>query len=83
MHTATMIAAGLALLAIFTVVGRSRGTVASAMLAFLVVWLLVAIGNLWVGVTQAGYTVAQELPINAVVYAVPALAALAVRKFLR
>jgi hypothetical protein len=42
------------------------------------VWLAVAIANLWVGVTKAGYTVAQELPILAVVFLVPAAIAVAV-----
>jgi hypothetical protein len=33
---------------------------------------------MWVGVTKAGYTLAQELPILLVVFAVPAGIALAV-----
>ena len=40
------------------------------------VWAGVALVNLWVGVTKAGYTLAQELPILAVVFAVPAVVAL-------
>ncbi|MEQ1648044.1 MAG: hypothetical protein ABL898_05600 [Hyphomicrobiaceae bacterium] len=81
MHTISMIAFGLVLLVVFAGIGRARGALTSAILAFLIVWLLVTIGNVWVGVTQAGYTIAQELPINTVVYSVPAFAAFLVRKF--
>ena len=43
------------------------------------VWAAVALVNMWVGVTRAGYTVAQEAPILAVVFLVPAaLAALVI-----
>jgi len=39
---------------------------------------------MWVGVTKAGYTVAQELPILLIVFAVPAaLAGLVIWQMLR
>ena len=48
------------------------------------VWLVVALVNMWVGVTRAAYTVAQELPILLVVFAVPAvIAALVARQLAR
>jgi hypothetical protein len=34
---------------------------------------------MWVGVTRAGYTVAEEFPIFLVIFALPALAALLIR----
>jgi hypothetical protein len=37
--------------------------------------LLVAGVSLWIGVTRAGYTVAEEAPIFLVVFAVPAAVA--------
>lgn len=43
---------------------------------FIPVWVGIALVNMWVGVTKAGYTVAQELPILGVVIAVPAVLAL-------
>jgi len=46
--------------------------------AFVPLWLVVSLVNLWVGVTKAGYTVAQELPILAVVFAVPTALAVVV-----
>jgi len=42
---------------------------------FVPVWLVVSLVNMWIGVTRAGYTVAQELPILLVVFAVPAVIA--------
>ena len=40
------------------------------------VWAGVALVNMWVGVTRAGYSVAQEAPILVVVFGVPAALAL-------
>ena len=84
MHTARMIGAGLLILALFLVVARIIGGPGSPVLGraalwFLPIWLAAATVNLWIGVTQAGYTVAQELPILLVVFGVPAAAAIGVR----
>ena len=49
---------------------------AGAAKLFIPLWLLVAGVNLWIGVTRAGYTVAEEAPIFLVVFAVPAAVAL-------
>lgn len=84
MHTLRMIGAGLGLLALFVVVAGyiagARGPgLAKAALWFVPVWLAASLLNLWIGVSQAGYTVAQELPILLVVFGVPAVVALLVR----
>lgn len=42
-------------------------------------WLLLTAANLWIGVTQAGYAITEELPILLLLFGVPAAAALAVR----
>lgn len=81
MRTAIIIAAGLLLLALFVLIGRFAGSpVASAMaraaLYFLPVWFIAAAVNMWMGVTKAGYSVAEEAPIFALIFAVPAAAAL-------
>ncbi|MCX2895689.1 hypothetical protein ORG27_19055, partial [Stenotrophomonas lactitubi] len=47
----------------------------AALLAFIGSWLLVSVANMWVGVSRAGYTVREELPILLLVFAVPALVA--------
>ena len=38
-------------------------------------WLIVSLVNMWVGVTKAGYSVRDELPILLVVFLVPAVVA--------
>jgi hypothetical protein len=42
---------------------------------FIPVWLAVATVNLWIGVSKAGYTIRDELPILLIVFALPAAAA--------
>lgn len=42
---------------------------------FLVLWLALAGFNMWVGVSKAGYSVAEELPILLLLFGVPAAAA--------
>ncbi len=51
-----------------------------AALVFTGFWFLAAAGNLWIGVTRAGYPLAAELPIFLLVFGVPAAAALAFRR---
>lgn len=43
--------------------GASNKALAKAALVFIVVWLGLTALNMWIGVTQAGYSVAEELPI--------------------
>ncbi len=82
MHMAQVIGAGILLLGVFLLFGKLWGTDTSTIAAgatlFLPAWLALAVANMWVGVTKAGYTLAQELPILLVVFAVPAAIALAV-----
>lgn len=79
MHMLMVITGGGVLLGVFLLFGQLWGGTASALATaakiFIPVWLAVSLTNLWVGVNKAGYTVAQELPILAVVFAVPAVAA--------
>ncbi len=76
MHMLLVIVAGCLLLGVFALFGKLWGGdsagIALAARSFMPVWLVVALANMWVGVTKAGYTVAQELPILAVVFAIPA-----------
>lgn len=76
MHMASVIFGGLLLLGVFALFGRLWGHdlagSVTAMKLFIPAWVVVALVNMWVGVTKAGYTVAQELPILVVVVAVPA-----------
>ena len=58
MHTIKVIAIGVALLVVCLVAGRMLGGGTSV--------------NMWLGVSKAGYTVADEAPVFALVFDVPA-----------
>jgi hypothetical protein len=81
LHTVKVIAGGLALLALCLLVGRLVGGaapaagMASAAKLFIPIWLVAAGINMWVGVSKAGYSVAEEAPIFLVVFAIPAAVA--------
>jgi hypothetical protein len=56
-------------------------TVATA--TFVALWFVAAAVNMWLGVTQAGYTFMQELPIFLLIFGLPAAVAVVVKwKFL-
>lgn len=80
MHMLMVITGGIVLLGVFLLFGQLWGgttpALGTAAKVFIPVWLALSVANLWVGVNKAGYTVAQELPILAVVFAVPAVAAM-------
>jgi hypothetical protein len=80
MRTALFLLAGFLLLGAAAIIGRLfSATFPEAMRiatsAFVAIWLAIAIGNLWVGVAKAGYTVTDELPIFLLIFGVPAVAA--------
>ena len=86
MHVLLTIVGGLLLLAVFALFGKQWGGDAAGSIAaakwFLPAWLLMSVVNMWVGVTRAGYTVREELPIMLLVFAVPAAAAWLVVAFM-
>ena len=73
-HTVIMLLAGLALLILLRLTIRDA---ARATRLFLILWLVVTIGNLLVGVLYAGYGWAEEAGIALLVFGVPAAIALA------
>jgi len=79
-RTVLFLAAGLLLPAAFLILARlfsanyPSGKYA-ATVAFIVFWLLISAFDFWVGVSKAGYTVADELPIFLLIFAIPAAAA--------
>ena len=79
-HTVIMLLAGLALLMLLRLTFRDA---ARATRLFLILWLVVSIGNLLVGVLYAGYGWAEEAGIALLVFGVPAAIALAVRRIWR
>lgn len=83
MHTLMVILGGVLTVALTMLVGRMLGGASSAVLArwalyAIPIWFVLAIVNLWVGVTRAGYSIGEELPVFAIVFAVPAVVAVIV-----
>jgi hypothetical protein len=76
MHMAMVMGGGVVSLGLFILFGWLWGASAAGMAvgakAFVPFWLVVAAVNMWVGVSHAGYSVRQELPILLVVFALPA-----------
>lgn len=88
MHMMLVILGGIALFGVFCLFGwlwgEDSASVAVATKAFIPLWLAMALVNMWVGVTKAGYTVMQELPIFVIVVTIPAaIAAIAVWQIAR
>jgi hypothetical protein len=51
--------------------------------AFVAIWFVVAASNMWVGVSQAGYSFREELPIFLLIFLLPSVVAVFVKwKFL-
>jgi hypothetical protein len=79
MRTAIIIVGGLALLGAFAVGGWWLGggprSAASAAKLFIPVWLAAASINMWLGVSRAGYSVAEELPIFLAIFLIPGIVA--------
>jgi hypothetical protein len=79
MHMLLVIIGGTVLLGVFCLFGRLWGADMTALVpaakAFIPVWFIVAAVNMTIGVTRAGYTVMDELPILVLVFAVPAVIA--------
>jgi len=84
MRTGLFLLSGFLFLAASLIVGKlfssnyPGGTTVATVL-FLVLWLAIAAANMWVGVAKAGYSVAAELPIFALIFGVPAAVAILVR----
>ena len=80
MRTLMVVLGGLVLLVLFALIGHSLGGDAVALahgaVCFIPVWLLLSGINLWIGVKSAGYSIAEEAPIFAIIFAVPAAAAI-------
>ena len=78
MRSAAIIAIGFVLLAgcllAPRLAGRPEWSVAGAKV-FIALWLAAALVNLWIGVSRAGYSVAEELPIFLLIFALPAAGA--------
>jgi len=79
MHMLSVIAGGIVLLGVFLLFGHLWGdapaSLGKAAKLFMPVWLAVSITNMWIGVSKAGYTVTEEMPVLLIVFGVPAIVA--------
>lgn len=80
-HTIKVLAIGFVLLAVCVLAARLLGGpqpayMARAALVFIGLWLVGAGINMWIGVSKAGYSVAEEAPIFLLVFSIPAAVAL-------
>ena len=79
MHMALVIGGGVVLRGLFVLFGWLWGASAAGMAlaakVFVPAWAAVALVNMWVGVSHAGYTVRQEAPILVLVFLLPAIVA--------
>ena len=80
MRTLLFLIAGVMLLAAFLLLAKLFSASVTdaprvALISFVVVWLVISGLNMWIGVTQAGYSMAEELPIFLLIFGVPAAAA--------
>jgi hypothetical protein len=86
MRTVLIILAGFVFwglcLGVWKMIG-GRGAMGAATWIFCVAWFVAAGVNMWMGVTKAGYSVREELPIFLVIFLLPAIVAVVVKwKFL-
>ncbi|MCI0417535.1 hypothetical protein L0222_32615 [bacterium] len=62
---------------------HSTSSMTTATMAFVAIWFVTAASNMWIGVSQAGYTFQEELPIFLLIFLLPAAVAILVKwKFL-
>ena len=65
------------------VASASASSMTIATTAFAVIWFIVAAANMWMGVSRAGYSFQEELPIFLLIFLLPvAVAAVVNWKFL-
>jgi hypothetical protein len=76
MHSAIVLGGAFSLLAASLLLGHAWGLgVGGGAKAFIALWLLGAGLNMWIGVSRAGYSVADEAPIFLAMFGVPAAVA--------
>ena len=80
MRTLLFLTAGVMLLVSFLLLAKLFSASVTdaprvALISFVVVWLIISGLNMWIGVTRAGYSIVEELPIFLLIFGVPAVAA--------
>jgi hypothetical protein len=77
MRTGLFLLAGFLLLAASLILGRLfsanyPSASVAATIVYVALWFAIASVNMWTGVAKAGYSVAEELPIFALIFLLPA-----------
>lgn len=86
MHTVIVLGTALTLLAACLFIGRliaGRTGMARACLWFLPLWFVGAAINMYIGVAQAGYSIADETPMFLIVFGIPAAVSLGIWRKLK
>ena len=82
MHTLLVLCGGAALLVACILLGHAFGGAthgpAWGAKTFIPLWLILAAVNMWIGVSRAGYSVADEARVFLLIFAVPAVVAVIV-----
>ena len=77
MRTELFLIAGFLLLAASLLLGKLfsanyPSASVAAIIAYVALWFVIAVANMWIGVAKAGYSFAEELPIFALIFVLPA-----------
>ena len=77
MRTGLFLIAGFLLLAASLLLGKLFSATypsasVAAIIAFVALWFVIAVANMWIGVAKAGYSFAEELPIFVLIFVLPA-----------
>lgn len=80
MHTILVMGAGFVLLGLCLLAscwfgGATTAALVTGAQVFIPLWCVAALFNMWMGVSRAGYSTAQELPFFLLVFSVPAAGA--------
>jgi hypothetical protein len=84
MRTAIFILGGFVLWAICLGVAKllantANSSMTAATIAFVAIWFVAAAANMWIGVSQAGYSFQEELPIFLLIFLLPVVVAVLVK----
>jgi hypothetical protein len=84
MRTAIILLGGLVLWAVCLgigklVAGASASSMTTATIAFVAIWFVAAAVNMWIGMSQAGYSFKEELPIFLLIFLLPVAVAVFAR----
>ena len=81
MRTGLFLLVGFLLLAACVILGKLfspnyPAATTTAISVYVALWLVIAAFNMWTGVAKAGYSFAEELPVFALIFLIPAAAAI-------